>query len=102
MDSITSELMGAGDAAVYAGVTTHRLGQLAEEGKLRRWKIGRNYAYAKSDLDEFLKQPRPTRGRPRTGPKKPKLERQGPALALARHQTSNRAAQDMSKRNCTL
>jgi excisionase family DNA binding protein len=46
--------LGTFEAARLIGVTPPTVRSLAERGELDGWKIGRNYKFAKSSIDEFL------------------------------------------------
>jgi excisionase family DNA binding protein len=60
-----NELMSAGQAAAYLGITRQRLDELAQAGRIRRQRVGRNYVYRRSDLDVFKAEGPGKPGRPK-------------------------------------
>jgi excisionase family DNA binding protein len=63
---MSDELLSAGVAAKYLGITRQRLDQLAEEGRIKRQRAGRYWVYRKADLDAFRVKPKLKAGRPPT------------------------------------
>jgi len=57
------------DAAEYLGVTPSRIRQFILENRLKSEKLGRDHLIKVSDLEEFAKEGKKKRGRPRGKPK---------------------------------
>ena len=53
------------DAAEYLGVTPSRVRQFILENRLKSEKLGRDHLIRESDLEEFAKEGKKKRGRPR-------------------------------------
>ena len=62
------ELLSAGEAASYLGVTRQRLDELARANRIARRRVGRNYVYMRTDLDRFKAEGPGRPGRPKEEP----------------------------------
>jgi excisionase family DNA binding protein len=49
------ELISLSEAAVISGLGLKHLGLLARQGKLRAWKIGRNWVTTRPAVEEYLR-----------------------------------------------
>jgi excisionase family DNA binding protein len=61
-----NNLISLSEAASISGLSPDHLRRLAEQGKLRAKKIGRNWVTTKEALSDYIEKRRP-RGRPKTG-----------------------------------
>lgn len=59
-----SELISLKDASIFCGLSPDHLRRLAEQGKLRAQKIGRNWVTTKEAVEEYIKNRKPP-GRPK-------------------------------------
>ncbi len=58
-----SQLMNTSEAADLLGLSVGRVRQLAIDGKLRGERVGRDWVFVRSVVEEFARRPR-RRGRP--------------------------------------
>jgi excisionase family DNA binding protein len=63
---VLQDLISLAEASILSGLSTDHLRRLAEQGKLKARKVGRNWITTKESLTSYMEQRKP-RGRPKTG-----------------------------------